>query len=185
MSPDSGFSPVSKYALGPLILVCKDMSLFFASRSLNISTQSTGQMMAEKNGLWWTQLDFVRVSLVALHGHSFVGGFNALQGNPDFSSFWCCVQPTAEPHQGVRCHSAELSLSSKATKIQKCSKDLDAIPDQEGRALNPALRHQTSCPMTMSWDASTWDLGLNPHHTIRKCWGMDRELLLVYSDPNH
>ena len=38
-----------------------------------------------------TQPDFVWVSHMALHGHSFVGGLNALQGNPDFSSFWCYV----------------------------------------------------------------------------------------------
>ena len=73
--------------------------------------------------------DFGWASHMALHGHSVVGDFKALQGNPDFISFWCCVQPTAEPRQGVRCHSTELSLPSKATKIQKCSKDLDAIPD--------------------------------------------------------
>lgn len=181
------FSPVSKYALGPLILVCKDISLFFASRSLNIGRYSVNWTNAgrKKWAVMDTLPDFVQVSHVAPHGQSFVGGFNALQGNPAFSSFWCCVQPTAEPHQGVRCHSAELSLSSKATKIQKCSKNLDAIPEQEGRTLNPALWHQTSCPMTRSWDASTWDLGLHPHRTIQKCWGMDREPLLVSSDPNH
>lgn len=137
-------------------------------------------MCWQKNGLWWTYCQTVWGSPTqALCVHSFVGGFKVFQGNPDSTRFWPCLLLTLESHQGVRCHSTESSLTYWwGNQGSEMLKGLWCRPRPGGQSPWTLL---SGTRLPAAWPCHTWVFWLHPQHAIKRCLGMDTDMLLAYS----